>query len=65
MSDRSKGALENMSHISVHVYLTLSLHQACLCMFVCLYVCPLLNVALCIPFLDNALHSQKRQSVGI
>lgn len=30
-----------------------------------MYMCPSLNVALCVPFLDNALHIQKRQPVGI
>lgn len=30
-----------------------------------MYMCPSLNIALCVPFLDNALHIQKRQPVGI
>lgn len=30
-----------------------------------LSMCPSLNVAFCVPFLDNALHIQKRQPVGI
>lgn len=63
MSDRSKGALENMCLIFLYMYISHCLYTKPVS--VCLYVCPLLNVALCIPFLDNALHSQKRQSVGI
>lgn len=49
----------SVSYFIVYVDLMLSFHQ------VCMYMCPSLNVALCVSFLNNALHIQKRQPVGI
>ncbi|KAK1878163.1 Brain-specific angiogenesis inhibitor 1-associated protein 2, partial [Dissostichus eleginoides] len=50
------GELASESQGSKDLDITLSFHQV--------YMCPSLNVALCVPFLANALHIQKRQPVG-